>query len=256
MADEGKSVTKDNARIIAQVVFDLSTENDKLRVINHIFFDKASELGIRQGLSEVGGLSGDDLNKKTEDVKRIPVFRQKLVISTHKLTGVNKTTQELVATHLREGLDAGEGLNELSSRIAADLGSSRARALSIARTQTAGAVSSGRHEGLVAAGMDKKGWLDSRDDFVRDSHKQAAKDYADGIPIDQPFVMISGEKLMHPSDPSGSAEEIINCRCCEIAIAGGGKAFNLAQYANMKFYSYEDMQKDSVQSVKSVAEKS
>jgi HK97 family phage portal protein len=246
MADYGKSATKDNAQIIASVVFDLSAENDKLRVINRIFFDQASELGIRQGLSEVGNLSGADLNKKTEEVKRIHVFRQKLIISTHKLTGVNRTTQELVATHLREGLDAGEGLNELSSRIAADLGSSRARALSIARTQTAGAVGTGRHEGLVAAGMDKKGWLDSRDDFVRDSHKQAASDYADGIPIDQPFV-VGGEKLMHPSDPSGSAGNIINCRCCEFAIAGGGKAFSLAQYANMKFYSYEDMQKDTAQ---------
>lgn len=243
MADYGKSVTKDNAQIIASVVFDLTNENDKLRVINHIFFDKASELGIRQGLTEAGGLSGDDLNKKTEAVKQLPVFRGKLVISTHKLTGVNKTTQQLVATHLREGLDAGEGLNELSSRIAADLGSSRARALSIARTQTAGAVGTGRHEGLKAAGLELKSWVDSHDDDVRDAHKQANKDYANGIPIDQPFV-VGGENLMYPADPAGSAGNIINCRCCEIAIAGNGKAFSLTQYANMKFYSYEDMEKD------------
>jgi hypothetical protein len=32
------------------------------------------------------------------------------------------------------------------------------------------------------------------------------------VPIDEPFI-VSGEELMYPGDPSGSAGNVINCRC-------------------------------------------
>jgi len=237
---EFKSEKADPEQIITRVVFDLKVEDGKIKVINHTFFEKGSELGVRQSLSEILGLSGDELTEAAEQAKRIAWLKGKLVISTHKITGINRTTQNMVANQLRKGLEAGESLNELTARIKTTLGSNRARALGIARTQTASAVGTGRHAGMQAAGVELKAWITSGDTEVRDAHVAAGQKYAEGIPLGQPFE-VGGELLMYPGDPAGSAANIINCRCVEIARKAEGKIFSLAYYSNLKFYSYNNM---------------
>lgn len=236
-----KSQKADPDQIVARVVFDLKAENGKLKVINNTFFEKASELGIRQSLTETLGLKDDELKQMTDRVKRLPAVKGKKVISTSKIVKVNNTTQETIARQLRKGLDAGESLNELTARVKNTLGSNRARALRIARTQTAGAVSTGRHHGMKAAGIQLKSWITSGDDKVRAAHVEAGSKYAQGIPIDQLFE-VGGDMLMYPADPAGSAGNIINCRCLQIARAAAGKNFELNHYGN--FYSHSNMQKD------------
>jgi len=238
-----KSQTKDNIdRIIARVTFDLTVENGKIRVINQTFFDKAAELGIRQTLSEISDLSGEELTNATEMAQRRPAVKASLLKSSQRITKVNAATQSKVAEHLRRGLDAGEGLNELTARIRQTLGSNRARALSIARTQTAGAVGTGRHAGMHHAGVELKSWVTSGDDHVRPAHSEAGSRYAEGIPLDVPFT-VGGEMLMYPGDPAGSAGNIINCRCLHVARRAAGKLFDDARYAGGAFYSYSEMQK-------------
>ena len=232
------SAAKDHSDIIAKVVFDLKVEAGKLKVINHTFFLKASELGVRQSLTEVLGLKGEKLSAAAEQAKARPAIKRKLLISARKITGVNSTTQEMVADQLRTGLEAGEGLGELTARIRNVLGDNRKRAGRIARTQTAGAVGTGRHEGFRFAGMELKTWLSSRDEHVRPAHREAESRYADGIPLDS-FFVVGGENLMYPGDPSGSAANIINCRCVELAKSAAGKSFD-----SWQFYSYSDMQRD------------
>lgn len=251
---ELKSEKADPEQIITRVVFDLKVEDSKIKVINHTFFEKSSELGIRQSLSEILNLSGEALDEAAEQAKRIAWLKGKSVISTHKITGINRTTQNMVAKQLRTGLEASEGLNELTDRIKTTLGSNRARALGIARTQTAGAVGTGRHAGMQAAGVELKAWLTSGDSQVRDSHKTAGVKYAEGIPLEQPFVLDKCS-VMYPGDPGGTAAEIINCRCLEIARRAAGKNFELAYYSNLKFYSYNDMQGHPARRVKESEEK-
>ena len=238
---ELKDQKADTDQVIARVVFDLRVEDGKIRVINQAFFEKASELGIRQSLSEILNLRGEPLNTAVEQAKRMPFVKGKRVISTHKIAGINRTTQEMIARQLRQGLDAGEGLNDLTSRIKTALGSNRARALRIARTQTAGAVGTGRHAGMKQAGVELKAWITSGDTEVRDSHITAGVKYASGIPIEQPFE-VDGELLMYPGDPAGSAANIINCRCLDVARRAAGKTFDNSYYSNLKFYLYSDMQ--------------
>jgi len=239
---ESKSVKAEPGEVIARVVFDLKVEDEKIRVINRVFFEKAGELGIRQGVSEVLGLTGDKLDDAVEQAKRMPLIRASLLRSSHKITKVNRTTQNMVARQLASGLEAGEGLSELSARIARTLGSNRKRALSIARTQTAGAMGTGRHTGFKTAGVDKKSWLSSRDDNVRPAHREAEARYADGIALEVPF-QVAGEFLMYPGDPIGSAGNIANCRCVELAVRAAGKSLGPAFYTTLQFYSYNDMQK-------------
>ncbi len=145
---------------------------------------------------------------------------------------------------MKEGLDAGEGLADLTTRVKHTMKARLGAAQRIARTQTAGVVSTGRHAGFKHAGVKKKAWLTSRDDTVRDSHKQAEARYAAGIPIDQAFE-IGSSLLMYPGDPAGQVAEIINCRCAELAVVTASKTFDLNFYSNHKFYSYDDMIKDT-----------
>jgi HK97 family phage portal protein len=236
---DSKITTKDTDAIIANVVFDLKIENGKIRVINETFFGRAMELGIRQALTEASGLQDDAFESAVDMVKRSQRLKKKRIISTTKITKVNQTTQAMVGRHLRAGLERGDSLNDLTKQIAKDLGSNRARALTIARTQTAGALDSGRHEGFRQSGVDGKSWITSGDDQVRDAHRAAGAMYGKAIPLDQSFV-VDGERLMYPGDPAGSAANIVNCRCLEIAMALREER-SVTDYINIKFYSYSDM---------------
>lgn len=225
--------------VIARVVFDLKKENGKLQVINQTFFEKASELGIRQVAAETG-ISGEALGKFVETAKRSTAIRHALAVQAQLITGINKTTQNKIANQLKTGLESGEGLNGLTNRIKEVLGSNRQRALSIARTQTAGAIGSGRHVGMKDAGIELKIWLTSGDENVRQAHRDAGKRYAKGIPLDEPFI-IGGDFLMHPAAAGGSPANVINCRCVELAAKASGKELTLTHYANLKFVNYEEV---------------
>lgn len=228
--------------IVARVVFDLKVEDGKIKVINNIYFDKASELGIRQMFDETLSLADEQLQAAVDTAKADRILKAKRTTSSYKLSKANKTTQKLVSKQLREGLDKGESLDKLTKRLKKILGSNRARAQRIARTQTAGSVSSGRQTGMVHAGVDRKGWLSARDKIVRPAHKAAEDIYGKGIPVNQTFF-VDGESLMYPGDPSGSAGNIANCRCMTIALAAAGKSFDLSDYDRKQFVTYEDMDK-------------
>jgi HK97 family phage portal protein len=241
-----KTIKADTSQIVARVVFDLVKQNGKLRVINKVFYEKAAKLGAAQTLTETAGLTGEPLNEAVKRTQLSTAVQQSLEISSTKITLVNANTKTWVAQQLREGLEKGEGLTELTNRIAGEENKafSRGRAGNIARTQTSGAVSSGRNAGMKEAGVEKKGWLSARDGEVRPSHQDAERDYQDGIPLDQPFLVGKGskkEKLMYPADPSGSAGEIANCRCLQVAVLTSGKALTLDDYDRMKFVNCDDI---------------
>jgi hypothetical protein len=100
-----------------------------------------------------------------------------------------------------------------------------ARAETIVRTETlriysqaAQARMSQRATALEQAGFAyKKAWLTAEDLRVRPSHIVAGVQYAEGIPIDEPFI-VGGEKLMYPRDETASAEETVNCRCSSVPV--------------------------------------
>lgn len=230
---------KADADVVARVIFDLKKEKGKLRVINKVFFEKASRLGAAQSLNELEGLTGQELAAAVKPVERSAVIRRALQVSSQKIGKVAETVQRKVSSELAAGLENGEGLGDLTERVRGAMKTTRARAQSIARTQVSGAVSTGRHAGMKAAGVELKGWLSSRDDNVRAAHKQAEADYGDGIALDQPF-MVGGDALMYPADPNGSAAMIINCRCLQIAIRARGKNFSLAHYEHIKFISHAE----------------
>ncbi|HOQ06040.1 MAG TPA: phage portal protein [Anaerohalosphaeraceae bacterium] len=204
--------------ILARVVLDLKKENGRLQLINRTFFERAARIGA-EGLLKSSGLSAEEAARRAESACQRQMVRGALLHSSRNITGINQTTQAAVSRTLREGLEAGEGLGELTNRLRSVLDGSLARAQRIARTQVAGAVSTGRFAGMQEAGIEKKSWLTARDEAVRDAHRRAEEMYRDGIPLNQPFL-VNGEPLMYPGDPSGSAGNIINCRCVLMALYG------------------------------------
>lgn len=85
------------------------------------------------------------------------------------------------------------------------------RALRIAKTEAAGAMSQGSWDQAKAFGdlYRSKEWLAFEDDRTRMTHLFAM---AQGpIPIDEEYT----NGLMYPLDPRGDAGEVINCRCVQ-----------------------------------------
>lgn len=90
----------------------------------------------------------------------------------------------------------------------------------IARTEAITALRAGQFESIEQAINESeieradivKVWDDTGDARTRPEHVQAGIDYADGIPVDEPFI-VDGEALMYPGDQGGSAANTIQCRC-------------------------------------------
>lgn len=99
------------------------------------------------------------------------------------------------------------------------------RARTVARTEVVGAYNGGLHDAfsmIVAADPDTpwvKRWLATEDQRTRPDHREA-----DGqtVSFGQPFILgadaegFGGVEMMHPHDPDGPANQVINCRCVEL----------------------------------------
>jgi HK97 family phage portal protein len=238
MEAEGKEI-KAADDVVIRVVFDLRKEAGKILVINRTFFERGARLGAAQTINELQGLTGEALVAAVKPIERTGAVRRAMEMSSRRIADVPRATQDAVARTLKQGLEGGEGLNDLTQRIHDVMGGTRTRAARIARTQTAGAVSTGRQAGMRASGVEKKGWLSARDKNVRASHRQAERDYAGGIGIDEAFV-VGGSRLMYPGDPAGDKAQIINCRCLQIAIAMAGKQLTPGNYDHKAFVGYDE----------------
>lgn len=88
------------------------------------------------------------------------------------------------------------------------------RAKLIARTETGTTVNYGQFQTYKANGYQKKQWIATYDNRTRDSHLLVSEQV---VGIEESFD-VGGEQLQYPLDPSGSAENVCNCRCTCISI--------------------------------------
>lgn len=117
------------------------------------------------------------------------------------------TRAQLVA-----GMADGESIPELARRVRDELASSSVRARTIARTEVISASNAGalaQMRSLGDEGPAAKTWLATMDARTRPTHK-AADDQE--VPLGDKFV-VGGSMLDFPGDPTGPADEVINCRC-------------------------------------------
>lgn len=107
------------------------------------------------------------------------------------------------------------------------------RAETIARTESLRAVHEGVHntyeqaidQGVLNEQDLKRTWNTAGDRRVRHSHSSM-----DGQEksFREPFISGNGSRLMYPTDPSGPAEDTVNCRCVVATTMDLGDAHNMA----------------------------
>jgi len=117
---------------------------------------------------------------------------------------------------IRQGIIQGESVDQLTERLCRDLSSqNESKMRMFARTAITGAQNAGRQvqmEQAAQLGLQvNKKWLATLDNRTRDSHR--AMD-GEEVPYNEDF----SNGLEYPGDPSGSAEEVYNCRCTMITV--------------------------------------
>ena len=201
----GKPVTR--SAVAAQLTFDQHEFKDGFFAEMKRQAKKALDVSGKVMMEELGGK--DDFTAAPEAVLNFVRKRE------NKLSGVPDEIWEKVRTSIDAGLEAGDSRSDLADRVRDAFNElSRGRATVIAQTETGSAYGQGRQDVMVASGVEWKQWLSAEDDKVRPDHAEAD---GQAVPVDEPFD-VGGEELMHPGDPDGSAEQVINCRCVAIAV--------------------------------------
>jgi hypothetical protein len=164
--------------------------------------------------------AGNDLETKAPKIPLETVFKvfdkfvQKFISSTvaKKVVGISLTTKLKIRGIIKKGEAAGESIDQIAARID-DLYLKQIipnRSEVIARTEVIGASNAGNSLAADQTGLKlNKSWLATRDDRTRDTHNAM-----DGETVAKEKPYSNG--LMFPGDPTGAAEEVIQCRCTEI----------------------------------------
>lgn len=132
---------------------------------------------------------------------------------SNRLVGVGDEIWEDVRNELLDGVAQGQSIPQLAARIRGVAAFDPTRATRVARTEVHAAAEAGSLAQVKYAGYETdqvtKEWVSTHDIRTRLTHS-----LADGqrVGLDEPFD-IGGHFLLFPGDPSGPADEIINCRC-------------------------------------------
>lgn len=134
------------------------------------------------------------------------------------------TEPEALAKKLVDLCREGLSYTEMARQIDGTYRSGFYRAERLVRSSWNSAANYSHHQDLLEQGYTHKRFITARDARVRAGGKSKANHRAmDGVtvPIDQPFVMPSGARLMFPGDRSLGApvSELANCRCVVVGIA-------------------------------------
>jgi uncharacterized protein with gpF-like domain len=129
-----------------------------------------------------------------------------------KITQISDTTRAQIMTQIAIGQSAGLGQLEIAKLISGNASLiGRQRGALIARTETHGAGNFGAKKQAESTGLKlRREWIAAdQPGRTRDAHEDANEQV---VGMDEPFE-VDGELLDYPGDPTGSAANVINCRC-------------------------------------------
>lgn len=148
--------------------------------------------------------------KRTLSVPFIPdpIMEHYLSEAENRLVNVGDIVWGKARDAMLEGVQAGEGINDIKDRIVASSDLAAPRAGVIARTEVNSAANFGSIQGMRALDVSaKKEWIATTDARTRQSHVDAD---AQQVELHEPF-MVGDVPLDRPGDPNGPPEETINC---------------------------------------------
>lgn len=202
--------------VLATRVAAMRPDERALQGVLDTYLLRAANLG---GALAVAKLRRQVSEARTREAAALPQFvlDDPALLAALKKRG-EKITGEVVQSMLdalgevlsREFYDEGKGPAALADSINEIFPPTYAnRAETIARTETCIAQMTTLHETYVRSGVEFEEWLAFIDEKTRESHAAANGQV---VPIGEPF-RVGDAMLMHPGDPDGPPEEIINCRC-------------------------------------------
>ena len=193
------------------------------KIITSLYTTAFNTFGLRMWNAAKKSMLPDEV-KRDGNVPLTPQFdlaRQIWIkaVAAEKVTQIAGTTkeqaqriiQQATADAIEQGLGETGTAKLIQARIADDGARlSRLRSRVISRTESHSASNASTQMAAKASGLPmQKEWIASGGERTRENHLFAS---GQTVNIDEPFV-VGGDYLMQPGDPSGSPEEIINCRC-------------------------------------------
>jgi len=198
-----RSVTDEELRAILMNDAELAFVRDE-------FDPQTVERGVRRAYAVSARRLMDELSFD-------PTLDPSQQIIADMITEVQQTTKDRVAKIIRAGLADGASVGDLQRAIQRDVAFSPARALTVARTETARTVSEGQEMAFNQAAnigvRFQREWVSSQDNAVRTTHRTEPEGM--GGQLREP-----GEAFDSPSGATGlgpglfgDPAEDINCRC-------------------------------------------
>ena len=149
----------------------------------------------------------------------------------------------LIVAEVERGIREGSSIDKVTEAVNVILtatGSERwpNRAVTVARTETMGAVNAGVFRAAQLDAQQRgdvapfKVWLATEDTRTRPTHREADQQRT---LLDQPF-RVGTSSLQFPGDPRGPANEVINCRCTMLPIVLG----DVIDWTNRQFNGGND----------------
>ena len=180
-----------------------------------------SEIGTKHG-KRVGVQINKQINQKNFTIDGfLNEFQRTLInfLTTNegsRITTVRQSYIQYLTQIMTKGIEEGKTMSMISTDMTKLIKSRnfyRWQALRIARTETTAASNYAATVSSSVSGvlMDKV-WISARTRREPESHFDHYHMNQVKVPLDKPFN-VSGEKLMFPGDPKGSAGNVINCRC-------------------------------------------
>jgi len=130
---------------------------------------------------------------------------------------IGRTTRSIIVRMIAKGKSSGQSNDEIAKDMRARVPQlSTARSAVISRTEVHNSsnyaiLETAKETGVVTG----KEWVSGTDDRVRDGEFDHLDANGQTALLNEPFI-VSGEELMYPGDPSGSAGNVINCRCAQV----------------------------------------
>lgn len=171
---------------------------------------------IKQDTQKARGTMGINADLTRDILKYFELY-----LLNKSVIPITQTQKDAILKVLAKGVEQGLSVEDLAKMIQG-MPYTRQHARVVVRTETVRAANAGAQ--LAANGSDlvlDKEWISAHDNRVRRPPKSRFDHvHMDGIIVDgQTPFLVSGEQLMYPGDPNGSAGNVIQCRCAVAYIA-------------------------------------
>ena len=196
---------------IGLLLADLGKMKQQLRQQFRPIYEAELEAVFEQTVAEIGGVAVFELDDP--DIVAALDRREQIVVGS-----APETLQENLRASLRRGLENGESIQQMRLRVARvyDVAASSGKALTVARTESAGFMNDAREAMFKKQGFEKRQWLTALDEHVRPAHRRLGA--LGPQPEGTNLLELIGEPgvLEFPGDFRAPAKQVINCRCVHV----------------------------------------